>query len=351
MSSQKAVDHNSHNLVFYIYAPSFRSNSAGVKVLYKFCDQINKQGFQAWVVIHNPRERGDTDPFDCPVLSQETADLHFAQGKKQIIVYSETVPGNPLRATNIVRYFLNFPGVLGGMTKFKSTEHSVAYSKRIAEKLTFDVPVLFIPAVDPSELPSVRQKENINLVYAGKYRAFIGEPSLDYGVETVEIFRSGSNKQTRDEVLNLLSRANRIYVWENSTIATEAILLKTPVIFIQNPLLGKVIAELELGDLGYTFGLSEVEIEGARSELDQAAALYQSMLKAYPKKIKEWLQDAQMYEWLPQRQKIRVPIGKYLINAHRVRLFMGICQNHGLLQAIRVTREFGYLQVKKSGKG
>jgi hypothetical protein len=287
LSNKKLVDHNSQNLVFYIYAPSFRSNSAGVKVLYKFCDQINKQGFQAWVVIHNPSECAEIDPFDCPVLSQETSDLHKVQGKTQVIIYSETVPGNPLRATNIVRYFLNFPGVLGGMTKFRPNEYSVAYSKRIAEKLTFDVPVLFIPAVDPIELPCVGEKEDLNLVYAGKFRAFVGEPSLDYGVKTIEIFRSGTNKQGRDEVLNLLSRANRIYVWENSTIATEAILLKTPVIFIQNPLLGKVIAEFELGNLGYTFGLSEVEIDRARSELDQAATLYQSVLEAYPKKIKE----------------------------------------------------------------
>jgi hypothetical protein len=336
------------SLVFYVYVPAYRSNSAGIRVLYLLADKLQNLGHKTFLVVHNPSGLNDYHSFPVPVLTQTIADLHLLTGVVQVVIYSETVVGNPLRAQNVVRYFLNYPGALGGTAKINPNELNVAYSQSISKTVEGNCAVLFIPAVDLSELPrNVPKDSNLNLVYAGKYRAFIGEPKFNYGVKVTEIFRDGRNRQERPEVLKLLAAANRIYVWENSTIATEAVLLNTPVIFIKNPFLGEIIAEFELGLSGSTFGTTEMDIEVARAGLQKAQEVYRGIGALTDKQIDNFvnLSNEQFLNRELMRRSIRIPGNGNVINMHRVRMFLSIVRHRGIVSALRVVKEFGYIRL------
>lgn len=341
--------------LFYVYSPAWRSNAAGIKVLHYLCHALNQVGCDAWLILHNPNERSaSTNPrLDTPVLSNAQSKIHFAQGRTPTVIYSETIPGNPLKAVRVIRYLLNYPGALGGMSSFSSNEWLVAYSAKIQASSPECSDVLFLPAVDLDELPgSVEKDPNLHLMYAGKYRAFVGEPKLPDGIETIEIYRDGPRRQPREEVLDLLSRANSIYVWENSTIATEAVLMGTVCIFVPNPFLGEIIAEEELGNDGFTTGFDVDEIERAQATLPRAKSRYLESIESFWSQLSTLVEKNQrlIKTQGAQQSAIRVPESSHLISTHRVSLFVELCRNQGIRRALNVAKEFGYLRVTRKGR-
>lgn len=342
--------------LFYVYSPAWRGNAAGIKVLHYLCHALNQVGCEAWLILHNPNEKDEsTNPrLDTPVLSNTQSKIHFAQGRSPTVVYSETIPGNPLKAARVLRYLLNYPGALGGTKEFAPNEWQVAYSKKIQSNSPMCSEVLFLPAVDLDELPKPTKKDpNLHLMYAGKYRAFIGEPVLPVGITALEIHREGPQRQPRGEVLDLLARATSIYVWENSTIATEAVLLGVLCIFVPNPFLGEIIAEHELGRDGFAVGFDPEEIERARRSLPKSKVHYVEAVENFWKQLSVVVEKSKEFaKTLPKQEvAIRVPESSRLISSHRISLFVELVKHQGLRRALSVVKEFGYLRLpKKSSK-
>jgi hypothetical protein len=336
--------------LFYIYTPAIRLNSAGIRVLHYLCDALNQSGQDAWLVLHNPKENiNPVDPeLDTPIISQEQVDEHLAEGRTPTVIYSETVPGNPLKAQRVIRYLLHFPGALGGTKKFNADEWLIAYSKKIMDSIDHCNESLFLPAIKTSELPPVSEKDpNLHLMYAGKYRAFVGEPANPTEFNLLEIHRDGPKRQSRTEVLDLLSRASSIYVWENSSIATEAVLLGTVCVFVPNPFLGELIADHELGRDGFATSVEPAEIERARKTLPNAKVQYEKAQQEFRRQLENIIKIHQKWSAnLPTQEKMRIPVISYTINRHRIRLFFAMLRHEGPRRTFRVVKEFGYLRFK-----
>lgn len=95
---------------YYIVAPDYRDNSAGVQVLHRLCDILNAGGYDAYIVGAEAFDPG----LRTPPLDDTTAARHRRQGRIPITVYSDVVTGNPLNAPVCVRYMLNKEGVIEG---------------------------------------------------------------------------------------------------------------------------------------------------------------------------------------------------------------------------------------------
>ena len=336
--------------LFYIYTPAIRLNSAGIRVLHYLCDALNQNGQDAWLVLHNPKENlNPVDPeLNTPILSQNQVNQHLAEGRTPTVIYSETVPGNPLKAKRVIRYLLHFPGALGGTKKFPESEWLVAYSKKIMDSVDNCKQSLFLPAIKISELPPIQKKDpNLHLMYAGKYRAFVGEPKNPTNLDLVEIHRDGPQRQSRSEVLNLLSKASSIYVWENSSIASEAVLLGTVCIFVPSPFLGDLIADYELGTDGISISLEQSEIIKARGSLPNARLKYLEAQKEFKNQLNMIIEQHENWSMnLPVQSSMKIPVISYTINRHRIRLFFSMLKHEGPRKTLRVVKEFGYLRLK-----
>lgn len=106
---------------FVIVAPRYLTNSYGVQVMHRLCHTLNELGLSAVMMFNWKDESGRiqvgfqgpewTHPqLKTPVLAP--CDRRFFDNV--IVVYPESIGGNPLGAPKVIRYFLNkecyFPG-------------------------------------------------------------------------------------------------------------------------------------------------------------------------------------------------------------------------------------------------
>ena len=107
---------NEKDFVFIVYAPQIQNWSAGNRALHNLCGEIAKNGFNAWVAIHGPINKGKPltlEELRSNVLTREISKKLHENNLISIGIYPETVKGNPLNADITVSWILNYAGLLG----------------------------------------------------------------------------------------------------------------------------------------------------------------------------------------------------------------------------------------------
>ena len=285
----------------YVMAPPLQAESAGVRLLYQLAHMINCQGGQAWIVPDGTAPSGVQHSllYTAPVLTPRVARVHFQSGRVPIVVYSESVKGNPLGAPVVARWLLNSPGLLGGDRRFHASEQLFAYTSSLSAAWPGSQR-LFLPTTDVREMERVpslpwerRGTSAPILVYAAKYARFVGNPlvatSLSQGRPIVYIQRSGPQRQGRSELLRLLAGAHLLLAFENTATITEAVLLGTPVLLVRSPFFPFLLAEPELGSAGIAWFEGPDALGGAVSSLGEAKASYLSALANAPSDVEAFL--------------------------------------------------------------
>jgi hypothetical protein len=89
---------------YILYCPKYNEENGGVIAMYKLCDLLNTMRYEAYVWKYPL-----VDDF---ILNKNlnTPTIYTEDLENYIIVYMESVAGNPLNAPNVVRWFLNKPG-------------------------------------------------------------------------------------------------------------------------------------------------------------------------------------------------------------------------------------------------
>lgn len=137
--------------VYIIFSWGYSEETGGILALHKLCDAMRKAGKQAYIwPAHEPvsgrwpvlswywrqwRMRIKKSPrYAFPVNpSYDTPLASIWKLKNAIVIYPEVVPGNPLRAKHIVRWFLNKPGRLTGQTHYGPNELYFYYQEAFNE--------------------------------------------------------------------------------------------------------------------------------------------------------------------------------------------------------------------------
>lgn len=334
---------------YYVFCPRWVESSAGIKALHFLCHALNRSGQNAFLVLCEPPHRGlpRVNPkLMTPILSQEIADAHFHSGLTPITIYTETVPGNPMGASYVVRYLMNFVGALSGPNDFDEEEELIAFSESIARnseiKLARSInKTLFLPPIDPREFEFKEDKLPYQVVYAGKYRSYVGRPEKVGYLRSIEIYRDGPKMQSRQQVKKLLSDASLACLFENSSLATEAILSGTPVHFIKTPLTEDIIAKSELTDLGITKSLDEHSIETAKQETLEARERYIQQVDNFSSSLKSFIEETQWKAGtVGYLNVVNVPVFETFITTHRISLAGQILRRRGFFALIRVVYHF-----------
>jgi hypothetical protein len=190
------------------------------------------------------------------------------------------------------------------------------------------------------------------LVYAAKYRAFVGEPDLTGVPDAMEIHRGGKAGQARGQVLEALRAAPVLYCFENSTIATESILLGTPVVFVRNRFLSAVIAEHELGEFGWCWSDDKGGLPRALESLPLARARYLEVVDSLPDRVADFLVAlARVPEMPGGERRIRVPKKAAFVSRHRVALGVQALRYLGPRASWRIARDFARRRLTVAGRG
>ena len=344
------------NHPYFIYTPNWIETSAGIKTLHLLCHSLNRTGFKAYLVLSESSHPGVSriNPnLLTPILTQEIADSYYLSKITPIVIYPETIPGNPLHAEFVVRYLMNFAGHLGGELEFNSSEYLIAYSKSIAQDYSGEsknIPTLFLPAIDPRDFTLNKFKENFQISYAAKYRLFNGNPPKVGELKNIEILRDGPRRQERDLVKKLISQASTAYVFENTAIIIESILSGTPVVLVKNPFFEKVIGDEELGLTFSTEKKGSVTHGLELENIDRSRSMYYEAINHYFDQLEHFVKQTQKEAALRSaKNPIYVPtFTRSPITTHRFKLAVQIYRNLGFKVLLRVCYYFVIRRI--SGK-
>lgn len=278
---------------YYVVTPKYVANSAGIRSLFMLGRALNSAGRDAYLT--DIGLGGPDGPFAgdaaVPVLTADVAMRHVAGGRNPIVVYPEVVHGNPLRAGCVVRYVLNYPGLLFGPRGFAESEHVWAYSGVLGRAVgTSDV--LSIPVCDPDWWVPLDRPRTGSLVYAPKFRLLGGAPAHAQHAGALEIGRDGPESDPM-RIRSLLSGAELLYLYENSAIGIEAVLCGCPVVFMPNEHFTEAILADELGSDGFAWGPSDAEINRARATVGAARERYVRLFGRFWEDLDRFIETTQ----------------------------------------------------------
>ena len=247
---------------YLIVAPHYDRRSSGIKALYLLCGRLNDLGYNAYIT---------GDPRDCGYNCKSVMHLTPVQLKdlqlNGVVVYPDyIVNGNPLRFTNVVRWFL-------GITQ-SAPEHELVFSmspshnfQEIAEHN------LMMLEVEPFfKLPEVENRTK-KCFRVGKGSAI---SRLSITNDCIEI--TANYPSTRQELAQLLQECEVMYTYDNFTfLITEAILCGCPVVILGHPITAK---ENIIDNVLFRYGTGFYE--------DYSPELLIKLKREIPKQIELW---------------------------------------------------------------
>ena len=196
---------------FVIHTPPYTQSSQGVRVLHELSDDINSIGFDC-IVIPIGAKYSPLDP-------------------DTIAIYPEVISGNPLKASRIVRYFLNREGYCGGVSVNASPkDYLLAYlpiyhpaPHGLLTKL-FQIPIdLTIPF----------QNRSLDATYIGKGSLYRSDCFVIPG--SIEVTRNFPS--SKSEYYDLLKKIRYFYTWDvcSATVADAIFLGAIPIFLYEHP--------------------------------------------------------------------------------------------------------------------
>ena len=288
------------NSLFYIVAPKFTTSSAGIRVLHLLCHMLNEHGFQAYIVVmpkkRFPRDNIYLNPqLNTRLLLPSELEKHRQIGIEPIVIYPEIIRGNPYQAKHIVRYLLNFPGLLGGDESFPSTDFVMSYSKCIHDSCVQSQHHFFIPSFNWEVFWYLGNEEReITCFYASKFRKLGGDIwGLPLGC--VEITSGQPNSLTQQAVGDLLRRAKVLYVFENTHLIAEAIICGCPVVLMFNQYFKEILGMEYFSLNGCALSDSKEAIAQAVESIPKALVSYAELEGAVNNNLFEFITKVQAF--------------------------------------------------------
>lgn len=251
--------YNKNLIDLYFYSAPATEQSAGHKAFYLFCDNMIRRGINSYIVPDlekfKIREINSFGTNNSPYIDTSYSKLitplanksHILKSLKKnripIVIYPETVFGNPLKAPNVIRYLgyynkgLEKYDVLQNIDK----EGLVYYSKHIGEQaisLLTKKPLfskrVSIPVRDIDLFLSNEKNEQRKEIYY--YGEKYSDPNVfneEFPIEIKEKFkritRFKKDSPTHDELIQILKKAKLIHIFEDTALIYEALLAGTVV--------------------------------------------------------------------------------------------------------------------------
>lgn len=174
---------------YIIMAPPYRHNSAGVRALYELQRHLQEKGYPA-TICQVGRAPSDS-----------------------IVVYPETVSGNPLGGKTVARLVLNSPGLLGGDEKYDPDELVFSYGREFYP----EAPLLMVPVIEEFFRDEGHERTG-GCFWVGKGFYVPRIPETEGLIEITPAW-----PETREELARLFNGVNVFYSYDDCTaLTTEA---------------------------------------------------------------------------------------------------------------------------------
>lgn len=190
---------------YVICAPPY-SGSAGVRALYLLRDTLEARGFDARIFKYGRK--------GCPFVPKRcfVTEIDDAMREEGVVVYSESVWGNPLGFRRVVRWVLNYPGLMGGDRTYARGEYVVSWVPQYLDcehELRLDL-------LDRSVFYNDGRVKDTDAVFIHKGGEVRRTPELAH-LPVITI----SNPSSRRELAELLRRCRTLYSHDKNSLLLE----------------------------------------------------------------------------------------------------------------------------------
>lgn len=239
-----------------------------------------------------------------PVLSSSIARRYGDQGINPIVIYPEVVSGNPLNAPLVVRYILNYPGLLGGDREYPPSDICYSHMPELAKFVGKPNNVLSPPLFDTSIFypPPPGETRSGTCFYARKFRMLHPNEPLPPQVEnSIEI-----DNMSPEETAEIYRRCEIMYCLENTAASTEAMLCGCPVVLLPNiHLRDPSFSDGPHEGNGYAWGDEPAQIEHAKNTVGRVREIYLASFSGFWKQLEDFVHNTQTAASRVESQPIR----------------------------------------------
>ena len=295
---------------YYIVAPEFTRKSGGITMLYTVCHLLNRKGYRAFIVHEGMQEGAELsypEDYQAPFLNEKEARNHIFFGYNPIVIRAE-VGRETIHFPATFRYILNYIGMFPGEPKETDPEFQIdkkffwAFSKDIAKR--HNIPesrVMFTPIVDTEIFfPPKTENRKGKACYLGKYAEIFSNKLPQEIDKSFYIFYRNTNKglvPTRKEYAEKLRNCEMIYIYENTSVITEALMCGCVVVCVPNDYCQftekDMIGLAEIGLNGIAIGTGEEEIKRAKETVHLARERILQLMQEFDKKIDYFIEETQ----------------------------------------------------------
>jgi hypothetical protein len=205
---------------FLIVAPDFTHRSAGVRALYRLCHHLNQSGYLSAVIPIPGNKIKNHSPWKVFGYNGSVDGT--------VVIYPEIISGNPYKASKVVRWVLNDPGLLGGEKHYDDNEVVFVYDPNKIEIVNKAIKkpvgaerVLWVGVVDPDIIyPDLETEKIFDCSFTSKGHALANKFPIDpsSGIKRLEdltpdyaslgdVLRKTSTLYSFDHYSNLLREA------------------------------------------------------------------------------------------------------------------------------------------------
>ncbi len=182
---------------YIIWAPP-QCRSNGVRALYKLAEKLEQAGVPVYVYCSGSPVQG------YPYMTKITGKMM----KNDIIIYPESVPGNPCCFQNVVRWVLYYPGKNGGAASYHPSEKIFTW----LPKFYPGAPELRTHGTPP-EFKDIGLERDTDCFFVYKGENFFRPiPEIENAVEITKDYPT-----SRPELIALLQRTKTLYSFDPET--------------------------------------------------------------------------------------------------------------------------------------
>jgi len=270
----------------------------GIKILHHLCHYLNLKGYPAFLFDLNLTNYKINPSLISPILTENIINSHRASNISPIVVYPDIIVDNPINSNNVVRYILNYAGLLGGQNDFNSEELIYCYTKKIADKINHNNKyILFFPPLIDNNIFYPPKNDLIRAggcYYASKYKDYHKQKTFSFTDNLIEISRNKKNSQSTEEVAELLRKSSFFVSYEDTSLITESLLCGCPVILLKNKFFdGTQLAEFELSNFGSTNNTDMESVKIAKSEIPLFLKKYNESFSKFENQFEKFIKDTQ----------------------------------------------------------